>query len=101
MRAYSSQTVNERCDMDMRIVIRLCESAYSNRFGGSSIRIVECSDSKIGYGLDLSDIPTDQHSLVSARFNKILEEVCTIIAYSSKDDLRYYMSGKQVSLSIN
>ena len=87
--------------MDMAIIIKLCKHAYTNRFGNALFRIVECSESKIGFGLDLSDVPESQQTLVSTRFNSIMKEVCTIIAYSSKEDIAYYMSGEQVSLSLN
>lgn len=87
--------------MDMSVIVKLCKHAYTTRFGTPTFRIVECSDSKIGFGLDLSDVPEAQHILVSSRFNGIMKEVCTIIAYSSKEDIAYYMSGKQVSLSLN
>lgn len=71
--------------MDMKDVVIAAEKLYYKTYG-HHVEIVECDSSKLGFGINMTNVPVNERKEVFKRFSNILNELCTVLLYSADRD---------------
>lgn len=78
--------------MDMSLVIQLCEKEYMKSYPNDNFKIVKDKNTQTGYSIDIDSIEPKKRDLVIERFNQIMKEVCTVLAFLTKEEMQKYGS---------
>ena len=78
--------------MDMSLVIQLCEKEYTKSYPNDNFKIVKDGKTQTGYSIDIDSIEPKKRDLVIERFNQIMKEVCTVLAFLTKEEMQEYGS---------